>query len=173
VANEWWTTVTSTELRQGDLIQGCLVPVVPGDWKPVPGSTSELDVQEQKLIIITQSCDLEQSKAPFVATCPVASYEEFNDAHKGFDKKKWEQIRQGKFTYLHLLASTDNALDNLKCLIVDFREIFSLPISYVTEQAGRESNRNRLNSPYLEHMAQAFARFFMRVGLPSDIPKYD
>ena len=29
-----------------------------------------------------------------------------------------------------------------------------------------------LLSPYKEHLAQAFARFFMRVGLPADIPKF-
>jgi hypothetical protein len=32
-------------------------------------------------------------------------------------------------------------------------------------------NRLRLCPPYREHLAQAFARFFMRVGLPSDIPE--
>jgi hypothetical protein len=29
-----------------------------------------------------------------------------------------------------------------------------------------------LRSPYLEHFSQTFARYFMRVGLPSDIPSY-
>jgi len=31
----------------------------------------------------------------------------------------------------------------------------------------------RLLSPYREHLSQAFARFFMRVGLPVDIPPFD
>jgi hypothetical protein len=26
--------------------------------------------------------------------------------------------------------------------------------------------------PYREHLSQAFARYFMRVGLPSDIPSF-
>jgi len=29
-----------------------------------------------------------------------------------------------------------------------------------------------LNSPYLEHLSQNFARYFMRVGLPSDLPDF-
>jgi len=29
-----------------------------------------------------------------------------------------------------------------------------------------------LRSPYLEHFSQAFARFFMRVGLPTAIPPF-
>jgi hypothetical protein len=33
-------------------------------------------------------------------------------------------------------------------------------------------NRWRLQSPFLEHFSQAFARFFMRVGLPSAVPPF-
>lgn len=33
-------------------------------------------------------------------------------------------------------------------------------------------HRWRLRSPFLEHFSQAFALFFMRVGLPFGIPKY-
>ena len=29
-----------------------------------------------------------------------------------------------------------------------------------------------MRSPYREHLAQAFARYFMRVGLPVDIPAF-
>ncbi|MEZ2279409.1 MAG: hypothetical protein ACBR12_21120, partial [Microcoleus sp.] len=34
------------------------------------------------------------------------------------------------------------------------------------------NDRWRLKSPYLEHFSQAFARLFMRVGLPSAIPPF-
>ncbi len=33
-------------------------------------------------------------------------------------------------------------------------------------------SRLRLLPPYREHLAQGFARFFMRVGLPVDIPAF-
>jgi hypothetical protein len=35
-----------------------------------------------------------------------------------------------------------------------------------------EINETAFRSPYLEHFSQAFARFFMRVGLPSTIPGF-
>ena len=57
-------------------------------------------------------------------------------------------------------------------LVVDFREIFSLPIDYLKDHAVRLGPRWRLKSPFLEHFSQAFARFFMRVGLPSSIPEF-
>ncbi len=48
----------------------------------------------------------------------------------------------------------------------------SLPYGYLASYASRLQNRWRLQSPFLEHFSQAFARFFMRVGLPAAIPPY-
>lgn len=56
--------------------------------------------------------------------------------------------------------------------IVDFREVFSLPISLIRHIASQQVPRVRLMPPYREHLAQAFARFFMRIGLPVDIPSF-
>jgi hypothetical protein len=56
--------------------------------------------------------------------------------------------------------------------VVDFRRVYSLPLDYFREFAARAGDRVRLLPPYREHIAQAFARFFMRVGLPVDIPPF-
>jgi hypothetical protein len=55
---------------------------------------------------------------------------------------------------------------------INFREIYSLPIGYLQQHAVALGPRWRLQSPFLEHFSQAFARFFMRVGLPSTIPPF-
>jgi hypothetical protein len=73
---------------------------------------------------------------------------------------------------VHLLPSPADAASNQTVLIAHFREIFSLPFDYLQSHAGSMGERIRLQSPYLEHFAQGFARFFMRVGLPLDIPPY-
>jgi hypothetical protein len=57
-------------------------------------------------------------------------------------------------------------------MTIDFREIYSLPSDYLTDHAISLGTRWRLMSPFLEHFSQAFARFFMRVGLPSTIPEF-
>ncbi len=62
--------------------------------------------------------------------------------------------------------------NNRLALVVDFGEIYSLPVAYLANHAGQQGDRWRLQSPYLEHFSQAFARFFMRVGLPVQIPEY-
>lgn len=50
--------------------------------------------------------------------------------------------------------------------------IVTLPYEYVLKHASNLNDRWRLKSPYLEHFSQAFARLFMRVGLPSAIPPF-
>ena len=57
-------------------------------------------------------------------------------------------------------------------MLVDFTRVFTVEAGLVRELAARQGPRLRLNPPYREHLAQAFARFFMRVGLPVDIPPF-
>jgi hypothetical protein len=71
-----------------------------------------------------------------------------------------------------LLASPTVPDDNRQALVVDFREIYSLPHDYLADHAKRLGPHWRLKSPFPEHFSQAFARFFMRVGLPSTIPEF-
>jgi hypothetical protein len=56
--------------------------------------------------------------------------------------------------------------------LVDFHDVFTIPREFLEkliEQRGE--SRVRLLPPYREHLSQAFARFFMRVGLPVSIEK--
>ena len=51
--------------------------------------------------------------------------------------------------------------------IVDFHEVHTVPRMFLESLLrGRGQPRLRLLPPYREHVSQAFARFFMRVGLP-------
>jgi len=54
--------------------------------------------------------------------------------------------------------------------VVDFHYVYTVPRNFLEsllEQRGQ--TRLRLLPPYREHLSQAFARFFMRVGLPVPI----
>jgi hypothetical protein len=68
-----------------------------------------------------------------------------------------------------MLAASDVPDLPMGVRIVDFGHIFSLPKIYVRQFATSLGPRLRLCPPYREHLSQAFARFFMRVGLPQDI----
>ena len=169
---KWWVQVESSHLAQGDYLSGCLVP----SFEPTYGTgerTHKVPVKEYDCIVVTQSCDLDNEKVSLVALCPVfsiAEYEEMNPSAR--QKGAWNKVRTGRVEGLHLLASMQTPADDRSCFVVDFHEIYSLPVGYLQSHASNLGPRWRLQSPFLEHFSQAFARFFMRVGLPSAIPPF-
>ncbi len=168
----FWVQVEGEKLAQGDYLLDCPVPIFPANYGSSP-SESSVEIARGNVIVVTQSCDLENNKVKMVSLCPIYTIAEFTSTN---DKKKLaahlEEIRRGKFEALHMLSSPQNPENNLDVRIVDFREIHSLPVQFLNTHAANLGKRWRLKSPYLEHFSQAFARFFMRVGLPSAIQKF-
>lgn len=171
-SGDWWVQVEGESLAQGDLLAGCFVPAFPDDFGSETGS-HEITISIATLIVLTQSCDLENHKVAFVALCPAHALGEFEERSPDFAKKgKWEEVRRGRFQGLYLLASTVNPTDNRQALVVDFRQVISLPIGYLSCHARKLGRRYRLQSPYLEHFSQAFGQTFTRVARPSDLAPF-
>ncbi len=171
---EWWIQTDSGGLAQGDLLPDCRFPVFVEEPLSVDDrEPDEIEVKQQRLIIVTQTCYLENNKVEFVALCPIHTLSEFEEVNLEFAAKgRWENVRKGRIEGLHLLAAPDDPANNQSSLVVDFGHIISLPLEYLTTHAESTADRWRLQSPFLEHFSQAFARFFMRVGLPSSIPPF-
>lgn len=176
----FWTSINEAALRQGDLLPGCWVPEFPPDFAVQTAETRIIQADQANLLVMTQSCDLEQGHVSLVALCPVWSIPEFEAAQASQDRSKsvkswrdyWNNVRKGRSPTLHLLASPTTPNAARAALLVDFRAIYSLPFDYLTRHAGELGDRWRLRSPFLEHFSQAFARSFMRVGLPSSVPEF-
>lgn len=173
----FWLKITESELRQGDYLPNCFLPIAitPMDeiFEQLVEPEFEIEIQERDLIVITQSCDLENKKARMVALCAISPISEFEKSEPSYAKKgRWEDVRRGRVEGLHLLASPTNPSNSRDALVVDFREIHSLPVELVRRHATKMGDRWRLQSPYLEHFSQSFARVFMRVALPSSIPPF-
>lgn len=167
----FWIQINDGKLAQGDLLKDCLVPIFDSDFGSADPET--VPVLGADLIVVTQSCDLEQGKAMLVALCPIHALTVFEEQNPDFKHKgRWEEVRKGRIEGLHLLASPVCPEDSREALVVDFGEIYSLPVHYLTMRTGKLGLRWRLDSPFLEHFSQAFARYFMRVGLPSSIPRF-
>jgi hypothetical protein len=83
-----------------------------------------------------------------------------------------KQLIEGNATGLSLLHKKDGQ-PGILWSVVDFRRLFTLPKSFLSEFAASSGPRLRLRSPYREHLAQAFARYFMRVGLPHDAKAFE
>lgn len=168
----YWIATSGPALAQGDSLRDCLIPSFKPDFrKGLPDE--EITVSQGNLVIVTQSCDLEIAKVQYVALCPIHRLAEFESINPDYGKKgRWEEVRKGRIEGLHMLASPQKPEDNQEALVVDFRQIISLPFAYLCDHANSLGQRWRLQSPFLEHFSQAFARFFMRVGLPSSIPAF-
>ncbi len=78
-----------------------------------------------------------------------------------------DNLRKGHLAAYHLLNKHEGIFNDF--LVVDFKNVYGVHRSILTEIVGRIQIRIRLLPPYREHLSQAFARYFMRVGLPQDI----
>ena len=86
--------------------------------------------------------------------------------------KYFDDLRKGNQPNYHLLNQAAE-LGITDYLVVDFRNVFAVHIDFLKAHVETLNDRVRLLPPYREHLSQAFARFFMRVGLPQNIPPID
>lgn len=168
----WYEIIHGNEpLLQGDFIMSCSVVIPPQIIKS--GGRVLADVIEYDVIIMSQSCDLVNRKLELVLVCPIWEINEFERRSDFFKSRKGkEALRHGYLPGYHLLNKCE--IDDFKkdCLVVDFRSVYSVPFDFLVKLAQKTSKRLRLLPPYREHLSQSFARFFMRVGLPIDIPSF-
>jgi len=193
MSEAWYRAAGAVEpLTQGDIIFEC--PAV--SWRlsalqPPAGSVAEdlslgehLIAEARDLVVMTQACDLEHAKVTSVVLCPHYGLEEFKDAWEEDQRSKgqnptakaWrrycDDICEGTIWNLNLLNAQSDGGVEVEHRIVDFHEVFTLP-QPVLESLLKAKNvpRPQLLPPYREHLSQAFARFFMRVGLPTPVTK--
>ena len=182
----WYEIVEeSEELEQGDYIDDCevLIPAyLPVQTEAdVPNSSQGYqpkgDSAIYNVIIVSQSCDLENGKLDYVLICPRTSYSEYvtqnKNAHPNVISNNLENFRLGRqHRYCMLNASNlDGCRQEIQ--IVDLGIVFSVPYDVMKQMAKARGKRLRLLSPYKEKLAQAFAYYYMRVALPIDIPKFE
>lgn len=87
----FWVQVNEPTLRQGDYLPGCLVPVPVFDpttfGKNDQIQDIEVEINEFDLIILNQSCDLENKKVRLVALSPIFSLSQFEEANPILQKR--------------------------------------------------------------------------------------
>lgn len=66
LVESFWEAATDATLRQGEYLVNCEVPVLKENLRSEQTESSAL-IQVVDLIVMTQSCDLEQGKARTVA----------------------------------------------------------------------------------------------------------
>lgn len=170
----WYQVLENDQnLRQGDFIPECPILVPPREL--TQGAEPEIDVQLIDSIVLTQSCDLENNKAEIVLVCAYYDLSTFigswpEDQTRGRGKKKViDNLRKGFLPSYHLLEKENPISGFEDYKVVDFKNVYGIHLEALQRIIGNLEKRVRLLPPYREHLSQAFARYFMRVGLPQDI----
>ena len=125
------------------------------------------------VVVMSQSCDMVagREKITEALLCPVWRRSELAEGHLS-TAKGMEDARRGNLPGFHVLAACDLPGAKREVRVVDFRRVHSLPLPFLRRRGSSANGRLRLLPPYREHLSQAFARFFMRVGLPADVPPF-
>jgi len=166
----WYKVVINDDtLEQGDILNDCPIVIPSQDI----ATNSEVVIKTYDVIVMSQSCDLEQKKLDLVLVSPIwemSDFEKNNSFYRG--EKAKEALRRGFIPGYHLLNKSAISGFEKDYLVVDFRNVYGVNFDFIVEFSSNQEKRLRLLPPYKEHLSQAFARFFMRVGLPSEIPKF-
>lgn len=189
---EAWYEIVDPDipLTQGDLIFGC--PLLAwqdntlrlegvDESEVLKGATAAVQADA---VVMTQACDLEQEKVENVILCPhvslddhrVAWEENMQRAGQNPTERAWNShcnsICDGFMWNLTMLNDCQIDGSSIGVRIIFFNEVYTVPRSFLESLLRqRGHSRFRLLPPYREHLSQAFARFFMRVGLPVPIEK--
>jgi len=168
----WYSVVSGEEIQQGDIIERCPVFRPRNANLDNPGERGYFDWDDRDLVVMSQTCDLvqEHEKVKDVLLCALWKKSEFTSGHLS-TAKGLEEARRGSLPAFHLLDRCTVSPFERELRIVEFHRTYSLPIVFLRQRAKREPHL-RLMTPYREHLSQAFARYFMRVGLPMDIPPF-
>lgn len=173
----WYDIVSGDEIQQGDILENCPVLILPSKLTfDTPTTTSQLyevPFEARDVIVMSQTCDMvkDYEKITEVLLCTLWKKSDLKSGTMSTNRD-WEHARKGHMPGFHVLNQCDLEGFNRDFSVVDFRRVYSLPLGLTREIAAALGKRIRLLPPYREHLSQAFARFFMRVGLPVDIPEF-
>jgi hypothetical protein len=167
----WYRMVSGDEIEQGDIFENCPV-FSPPSTLTLDSLEAQFRWDERDVIVMSQTCDLvkNREKVTEVLLCAVWNRSELTTGHLATEKGM-EEARRGSLPAYHVLNKCSLPNFNREYRIVDFRRVYSLPLGFLRSLA-LKGGRIQLLPPYREHLSQAFARFFMRVGLPVDVPPF-
>lgn len=165
---DWYRAVDERDsVLQGDqLFRIPLRGIIPAEG--VPGSF-DIGVQWASAIVATQSCDIAQRKVAVVEVIPFYSLATWL-FHQPAQASQLESIRRGFVPGAYLLPGWPKAdiTEARATRVVVFDDKRSISWEDLDEAVAGQ--RLGLHHPYIEHFGQAVARFYMRIGLPEDIP---
>lgn len=150
-------------IDQGDIIDGCpILSLVQFDLdKP-----SEIETKHalQRIIVLTQTCDLANQKASRIIAALVFDAQKVvhDQLLKASDVRG--SLRGGRiFGWYFLPKYVESGLPEM---IVDFRQLHTLRLDLLNSLCQRGQRKARVQPLYREHLSKHFADTYSRIGLP-------
>src|SRR5262249_50656053 len=112
------------QLEQGDVVNGCPLPVLTDPTTPLVGG--EVAIPTARVVVLTQTCDLVQGKAAraVVAVCHAAQL--LIDRQILKPPAVRDQIRLGKMYGWYLLPAANDPI-GLPESVIDLRDLHTIP----------------------------------------------
>jgi hypothetical protein len=172
---QWYQLIEQNPvLQQGDLLFS--IPII-SPVGSISGDRPKMELREYDGIVLSQSCDLEHGKIDVVVFCPFFPLDEViekiaGSTHVNALKSAKNKLRVGDYIHYHLLNKCEFPDFLSDYFVVDLKNPRTFPIDQIPIILTTNRRRLRLVSPFREQLSQVFARVFMRVGLPEDIPEF-
>jgi hypothetical protein len=152
-------------LTQGDILDACPIFGLesgPGgvDLEAAPARWKE------RIIVLTQACDLAQTKTTKVLVALVQSAQFLVDRGILSAATIRDQLRRSQVYGWYFLPAAPAPVEFPES-IIDLRDVHTVPRGVLERLVADGKRRCRLSTPYREHLAQHFAVTYMRIGLPS------
>jgi hypothetical protein len=150
-------------LDQGDLVDDC-VTLSLKEFDLDQDKPPRINVARNRVLVLTQTCDLANQKAANLTVAIVFEAQFIVDQGLLKPAEVRGPVRSARvYGWYFLPASSEHGLNEM---IVDLRQLHTVPRNLLTALSQRGHRRARLSSPYREHLAKHFADTFSRIGLP-------
>jgi hypothetical protein len=146
-------------LSQGDIVDEC--PLL--FWER-PGQGGELEPMSRpvRVVVLTQACDLAQTKANRVLVAAVHEAKELVERNVLKEGVVRDHVRTYRVYGWYFLPRGGAMQES----VVDLRDLHTIPRP-ILERLIRDGKRvARIATPYREHLAQHFSTTYSRIGLP-------
>ena len=152
---------SESPLGQGDIVERC--PLL--YWTAARDEDGGLQLQstasDERVIVLTQACDLANTKTSKVQVAIVHATAELVDAGILKAQTVRDQVRRHLVFGWYFLPAGDGNPES----IIDLRDIHTVPRELL-QQIRLGYRRSAVSTPYREHLSQHFATTYSRIALP-------
>jgi hypothetical protein len=158
---------SSDPIDQGDILHDCpLAKII--DFDPVRSQVTRIRWGTERVVVLTQTCDLAQAKVTQAVVAVAVESAEIVASKQLKPADIRGPVRAGRiFGWYFLPADADLKIPEL---IVDLRQLHTAPLPILEELFQHGKRDGQIKPLFREHLAKHFGDTYSRIGLPEPYP---